>query len=95
MSPRELRSHRKAMGLSLAELSMMLGLAPASGATTLREYERGKREITGPIAAAVRSFALLDQIERFLDLPAGTEARMAIQTKINEHLEPKSSFDTP
>ena len=52
MTGPDLKSHRKALGFSVRELSDALRMG-ANGPTHLREMEAGKRPVTGPIQTAV------------------------------------------
>lgn len=52
MTPADLKSARHALGLSVNEMADALRLG-ANGHTAIREMERGKREISGPVSVAV------------------------------------------
>lgn len=52
MTGPELTSARKTLGMSVNQLAEALRLGNA-GPKNLREMERGKREITGPVQVAV------------------------------------------
>lgn len=71
MTPDELKAAREALELSLEQLAERLRLA-GNGATALREMERGKRPISGPIGVAVE---LLVELEATLEDERGDPAR--------------------
>lgn len=52
MTPADLKSARHALGYSVNEMADALRLG-ANGHTAIREMERGKREISGPVSVAV------------------------------------------
>jgi DNA-binding transcriptional regulator YiaG len=47
------RAARQRLGLSCAELAKALKLSAAKGKDTVREWENGRREISGPAQAAM------------------------------------------
>jgi len=53
VSPDDVRTARKRLGLTQAELAARLRLAPATGKDTVRSWESGKRPITGPAQVAL------------------------------------------
>ena len=54
MTPIELKTARKQLGLSQAGLAHALGLSEKHGLTTVGRYERGTREIPGPVVLAMK-----------------------------------------
>ena len=52
MTGPELKAAREALDYSIEEMAEALRLGP-NGSTSLREMERGKRPISGPIQVAV------------------------------------------
>jgi hypothetical protein len=53
MSPAEIKAARKAMGLSTAGMAEWLGLELPNGEKLIRDWEHGRRDITGPAAKAI------------------------------------------
>lgn len=53
LTPDEVREARQTLGLSLTELAILLGLANHDP-RTVRSWETGRREISGPCSAAIR-----------------------------------------
>lgn len=53
MQPEEFKAARYKLNLSVTELADALRLSPTTGATTVREWERGKRPVSGPAAVAI------------------------------------------
>jgi DNA-binding transcriptional regulator YiaG len=53
MRPVEIRQAREALGLSQSGLAEALQMGER-GADRVRDWENGKREITGPAAVAIR-----------------------------------------
>ena len=74
MSPDEFARIRKSNDLSLSDLARLLRLSPMKGAQMLREFEYGKREVSGPISVIMD---LLDQgyIDHLRDDARGGEQR--------------------
>jgi DNA (cytosine-5)-methyltransferase 1 len=54
MSPADLRSARKRLGLSQSGLAEALRMGP-NGERTIRRWERGEVPITGPASVAIES----------------------------------------
>ncbi len=54
MTPLELRTARKALGLTQSGLAKALGLSPANGARSVRAWEKEGNTVPGPVAVAVR-----------------------------------------
>ena len=52
MTPADLKSARKALGLSVRELAGHLRMG-ANGADTIRRWERGNGSIPGPVEVAI------------------------------------------
>jgi DNA-binding transcriptional regulator YiaG len=50
MTPAELKSARQALGLSVGGLARVVGV---SGERTVRKWERGDRDIPGPVKVLV------------------------------------------
>jgi DNA-binding transcriptional regulator YiaG len=72
MNPSEIRAAREALGLSQSGLARVLRMGP-NGATRIREWEEGRREITGPAAVALS--LLLEQRTTFATKPTAREER--------------------
>ena len=53
LTPDEVREARQTLGLTLTEMAELLGLAN-SDPRTVRSWETGRREISGPCSAAIR-----------------------------------------
>jgi DNA-binding transcriptional regulator YiaG len=53
LTPADLREARKRLGLTQHGLAEALQMGP-NGADRVREWEQGKREITGPASVAIR-----------------------------------------
>ena len=53
MTPQELKDARKRLGLTQSQLAAKLGLSEANGDNTVRKWEAGSREISGPVAVAI------------------------------------------
>jgi DNA-binding transcriptional regulator YiaG len=53
MQPTEIRIARERLGFSLQGLAEALQMGP-NGATRIREWEQGKRPITGPAGVAIK-----------------------------------------
>lgn len=53
MKPSKIRAMRREMGMTQRELAAALRLQPASGRNTVRDWETGKRPITGPASMAL------------------------------------------
>jgi len=53
VTPAEIRAAREALGYSQTELAEALQMGP-NGADRIREWEQGKRPITGPASVAIR-----------------------------------------
>lgn len=59
MTAADVKSIREALGrtlgrhISCRDLGMALGLAPANAADTVRSWEDGSRDVTGPAAVAL------------------------------------------
>lgn len=49
-----LKAIRHALGISLSDMSGLLGLSPGKGVDHIREMERGARDITGPVERLMR-----------------------------------------
>lgn len=62
MSPAEVKAIRLELGFTQAELAGALELAEATGKDTVRSWESGKREPSGPVRVALRM--LRDQAPR-------------------------------
>ncbi len=56
MNRTEARRVREALGLSLGDLSRWLKLSPANGPRLVRDWEDGRRPITGPASVAIEAF---------------------------------------
>lgn len=54
MTPDEVKAARLELGMTQAELASALELAGANGKDTVRSWESGKREISGPSRVALR-----------------------------------------
>ena len=59
-----LKSLRQSLGLSQTQMAEVLRLAPDSGQRTIRDWETGRRNITGPASLC------LDYIARYGLIPA-------------------------
>lgn len=53
MTPEQIKNIRKSLGLTQSELAEKLRLEPKSGRNTVRAWEMGKRQITGPSSLAL------------------------------------------
>jgi transcriptional regulator with XRE-family HTH domain len=53
MQPDEIKAARHALGLTVTEMAERLRLQMPNGRTTVRQWENGDREISGPAAAAI------------------------------------------
>lgn len=53
MTGDELKNARESLGLTVTELAERLQLSMPNGRTFIRELERGKQPISGPISVAV------------------------------------------
>lgn len=53
MTPESIREARRALGLTYSGMADALRLEPANGAGRVREWEEGKRQITGPASVAI------------------------------------------
>jgi hypothetical protein len=64
MTGHEVKTIREALGdalgrnVSQRDLGLALGLAPANAKDTVRSWEDGSRDVTGPAATALKFFAL-------------------------------------
>jgi len=54
MTPSELRTARKTLGLTQMGLAKALGLSPTNGARSVRSWEKEGNTVPGPVAVAVR-----------------------------------------
>lgn len=54
MKPEEMRARREKLGLSQDQLGAALGLRPKSRGRSVRAYELGERQISGPIVYLMR-----------------------------------------
>jgi hypothetical protein len=54
LDARQVRRARELLGLTCEGLGMRLLLQPANAYTHVKDMESGRREITGPISAAIR-----------------------------------------
>lgn len=52
-----LQAVREALGLSVAQMAEAIGLRPDGGADNVRQMERGKRAVSGPVAVLLRYMA--------------------------------------
>mgnify|MGYP001212134720 CR=1 FL=1 len=52
-----LQTVREALGLSVAQMAEAIGLRPDGGADNIRQMERGKRAVSGPVAVLLRYMA--------------------------------------
>ena len=52
-----LQAVREALGLSVAQMAEALGMRPDGGADNIRQMERGKRAVSGPVAVLLRYMA--------------------------------------
>lgn len=57
MAPADVSWVRDLLGLSLAELARWLRLSPENGARMVRDWESGRRPVTGPAGVAMQAFA--------------------------------------
>lgn len=57
MTPAELKSIRKALGLTQSQLAALLELSPKNGDRSVRVWEAEGATIPGPVAVAVRYIA--------------------------------------
>lgn len=57
MTPTDLRTARKALGLTQSGLAKALGLSPANGARSVRAWEKEGNTVPGPVQVAVRYMA--------------------------------------
>lgn len=53
MTPSELKTARKQLGLTQAGLADLLRLAPNNGGRAVRAWEAGARPIPGPVSLAI------------------------------------------
>ena len=67
MNGNELKSARKELGWSLADMADALRLSEASGRDSIRKMESGKINISGPISVAVEAFLAGYVPEEFYD----------------------------
>lgn len=67
MTGSELKSARKELGWSLADMADALRLSEASGRDSIRKMESGKINISGPISVAVEAFLAGYIPEEFYD----------------------------
>ena len=52
-----LQTVREALGLSVAQMADAVGLRPDGGSDNIRQMERGKRAVSGPVAVLLRYMA--------------------------------------
>lgn len=52
--PAQIKAARRALGLTCAQLADALELEPTNGKDTVRFWESGKRQPSGPVRAAIR-----------------------------------------
>lgn len=56
MTPEDIKSARKQLGLTQAELAAWLELSGKYAARTVRSWEAGEKPISGPARVAIRAF---------------------------------------
>ena len=52
-----LQTVREALGLTVSQMAEAIGLRPDGGADNVRQMERGKRAVSGPVAVLLRYMA--------------------------------------
>lgn len=55
LTPKEIKEARNKLGMTQSQLAYALRLEPISGRNTIRAWETGKREITGPASLALEA----------------------------------------
>lgn len=63
MTPKQVRTARKKLGYTQAELADALLLSAANGARTIRAWESGEKEISGPASLALRYMVKYGEIQ--------------------------------
>lgn len=81
-----LQSVREALGLSVAQMAQALGMLGDTGSDNIRQMERGKRAVTGPVSVLLRYMATGARVA----LPVPSEAlRLAEQTRQRLQVAPR------
>lgn len=67
MSPDQLRSLRRRLGLSQKRLAELVGLEGSTADRAIRRYEAGDRAVSGPIDRLVRAAVRWPAVRRWLE----------------------------
>lgn len=75
---------REALGLTVSQMAEAIGLRPDGGADNIRQMERGKRAISGPVQVLLRYMAHHARVTLY-----APPADMAGADALRQHLQGK------
>lgn len=83
MTPEQVKRLRRSLNMTQSQFANMLGLAELSGRQTVRHWEIGKTDVSGPASLAMRQVGTIRDLKKVIDRQRQTHDAM---TKMSREL---------